>query len=155
MNVSLREMTEEEIAEWLPLIRVGYADDMVRNGGADPNAARARAERETEQLFPDGIPSDDQFVFVIEAEGEPVGELWLAEREGDFRRELWIFIVRISEEHRGQGYARAAMEWAETEAKRRGLTHVALNVFGGNEAARRLYQSLGYVEDAVSMSKAV
>jgi ribosomal protein S18 acetylase RimI-like enzyme len=32
---------------------------------------------------------------------------------------------------------------------------VALNVFGGNEAARGLYRSLGYTEDAVSMSKPV
>jgi ribosomal protein S18 acetylase RimI-like enzyme len=47
------------------------------------------------------------------------------------------------------------MEWAEHEARRRGLTHVALNVFGGNEPARGLYRSLGYAEDAVSMSKAV
>jgi ribosomal protein S18 acetylase RimI-like enzyme len=30
-----------------------------------------------------------------------------------------------------------------------------LNVFGGNEPARGLYRSLGYREDAVSMSKPV
>jgi len=30
---------------------------------------------------------------------------------------------------------------------------VALNVFGGNEVARNLYRSLGYEENAVSMSK--
>jgi ribosomal protein S18 acetylase RimI-like enzyme len=92
---------------------------------------------------------------VIEANGERVGELWLAEREVQLRRVLWVYEVRVRERYRGRGFARAAMELAELEAKRRGLSHVALNVFGGNDPARGLYRSLGYSEDAVSMSKPV
>ena len=42
---------------------------------------------------------------------------------------------------------------AESEARRRGLDRVALNVFGGNEVARSLYRSLGYGENAIVMSK--
>jgi ribosomal protein S18 acetylase RimI-like enzyme len=42
---------------------------------------------------------------------------------------------------------------AEGEARRRGLSRVALNVFGGNEVARNLYRSLGYEETAVTMRK--
>jgi ribosomal protein S18 acetylase RimI-like enzyme len=42
---------------------------------------------------------------------------------------------------------------AESEARRRGLHRVALNVFGGNEVARNLYRSLGYGENAILMSK--
>jgi ribosomal protein S18 acetylase RimI-like enzyme len=45
------------------------------------------------------------------------------------------------------------MEFAEDEARRRGIDRVALNVFGGNEVARGLYRSLGYKENAVAMSK--
>jgi GNAT superfamily N-acetyltransferase len=44
---------------------------------------------------------------------------------------------------------------AEEEARRRGIPRLALNVFGGNNVARRLYTSLGYVENAVAMSKAL
>jgi ribosomal protein S18 acetylase RimI-like enzyme len=66
-----------------------------------------------------------------------------------------VFNVQVDEQHRGRGFARAAMEFAEQEAQRRGLSHVALNVFGGNEQARGLYRSLGYSEDSLSMSKAV
>jgi ribosomal protein S18 acetylase RimI-like enzyme len=45
------------------------------------------------------------------------------------------------------------MLFAEEEARRRGIDRVALNVFGRNTVARRLYQSLGYEENAVAMSK--
>jgi ribosomal protein S18 acetylase RimI-like enzyme len=154
-SVTLRPMTDDEFGSWLPSVRSGYANELISHGGADPAAARATAELETEQLFPDGKSSRGQLVFVIESRGERVGELWLAEQERDFRRVLWVFDIHVDERHRGRGFARAAMELAEREAKRRGLTHVALNVFGGNEPARRLYRSLGYTEDAISMSKAV
>lgn len=148
-------MTDDEFAVWLPTAVAGYAEDMARNGGAPAAAAQAKAEHDTEHLFPGGQPSVDQQVFVLEAEGERVGELWVSEVERDFRRVLWVFDIHIQECSRGQGFGRAAMRLAETEARRRGLTHVALNVFGGNEPARRLYRSLGFAEDAVSMSKAV
>jgi ribosomal protein S18 acetylase RimI-like enzyme len=45
------------------------------------------------------------------------------------------------------------MLYAEEEARRRGLSSISLNVFGGNEAARTLYRSLGYEELAVLMRK--
>ena len=42
---------------------------------------------------------------------------------------------------------------AEEEARRRGLDVVGLNVFSDNTTARRLYQSLGYEEIDIQMSK--
>ena len=44
-------MTEVEFLAWLPGVRDGYTDDMVRNGGAEANAAREKAEQDTERLF--------------------------------------------------------------------------------------------------------
>jgi ribosomal protein S18 acetylase RimI-like enzyme len=44
---------------------------------------------------------------------------------------------------------------AEEEARRRGIDRLALNVFGRNTVARRLYRSLGYDENAIAMSKAL
>ena len=41
----------------------------------------------------------------------------------------------------------------EGEARDRGIGRVELNVFGGNEVARGLYRSLGYVETSVQMAK--
>jgi len=45
------------------------------------------------------------------------------------------------------------MLFAEEEASRRGVSRVSLNVFGGNDAARSLYRSLGYAELATLMRK--
>jgi GNAT superfamily N-acetyltransferase len=147
-------MREDEYEAWLPQVRAGYAGSMIDQGGFSPEEATARAETQIEELFPGGRPSADQLVFVIEADGEPVGDLWLAEREDMSRRPcLFVYDVHVDEAHQGRGYGKAAMLFAEEEARRLGLDRVALNVFGGNEVARRLYLSLGYDENAVAMSK--
>jgi ribosomal protein S18 acetylase RimI-like enzyme len=136
-------------------MRDGYVQDMVVNGGVSEERARAKAFKDVEQLFPREKPSADQVVLVIEADGSSVGDLWLAEREDDLEHSLWIYGVRVDEEYRGRGHGKAAMLYAEDEARRRGLDRVAFMVFGGNEVARSLYRSLGYVETAVFMSKQV
>src|SRR5690348_4949050 len=51
----LRPMTDEELAAWLPRVRTAYADDMVRNGGAAPDAASSKADADMERLFPNEI----------------------------------------------------------------------------------------------------
>jgi GNAT superfamily N-acetyltransferase len=155
MAVTLRPMNDEELVAWLPGVIDGYAADMATNGGVKPDEARTRAREQTEMLFPGGRPAPEQLVFVVEADGERVGELWVSERENDGRRVLWVFSIEIGDRHRGKGFGRIAMEHAEEIARQRGLSHVALNVFGGNETARRLYRGLGYSEDAVWMSKPI
>jgi RimJ/RimL family protein N-acetyltransferase len=148
-------MTAEEFERWLPAMRDAYADDIARNGGGTAEAARRKAEADVERLFPGSAPVPEQLVFVVEADGGPVGDLWLSVRDVDFGRLLWIYDVRIEERHRGRGYGREAMTLAEVEARRLGLDRVGLNVFGGNEVARGLYRSLGYAENAVFMTKQV
>jgi GNAT superfamily N-acetyltransferase len=68
---------------------------------------------------------------------------------------LWIYDIRIDDARRGRGYGKAAMLFAEGEARRRGYNRVGLNVFGGNAIARNLYLSIGYEENAIFMSKPV
>jgi GNAT superfamily N-acetyltransferase len=156
MSVQVRPMRDEEFTAWLPRVRDGYARSMIDHGGFTPDAATAKAKADTDQLFPDGRPAAEQLVFVIEAEGESVGDLWLAKRDDMSGRPcLFVYDVHVDEARQGRGFGKAAMLFAEEEARRHGVDRVALNVFGRNEVARRLYQSLGYEENAVAMSKTV
>jgi GNAT superfamily N-acetyltransferase len=148
-------MRDDEFAVWLPRVLEGYAQAMIEEGGVPPESAREKAAADTEALFPGGRPSAEQLVLVIEADGEAVGELWIAERREMTQPCLFVYDIHLEERHRGRGYGKAAMRFAEEEARRRGFDRVALNVFGRNTVARRLYQSLGYEENAVSMSKTV
>jgi len=149
-------MRDDEYAAWLPQMRDGYAETMIDDGGFPPETAKSKAQADMEQLFPGDQPAAEQLVFVIEADGEAVGELWLCERHDATQQPcLFVYDVHVRESARGRGYGKTAMLLAEDEARRRGIPRVALNVFGRNEVARGLYRSLGYEENAVAMSKAV
>lgn len=124
-----------------------------QNGGMPGDLAREKARRDFESLWPDGRPAVDHWVYAVEEAAMGVGYLWIAERDNQGRRVIWIYHIEIDEQFRGRGLGREAMRLAEQEARARGVARVELNVFGGNEVARNLYRSLGYEESAVWMGK--
>lgn len=148
--IELRPMGADEFVAWLPRLREEYAGDLVRDYGLSTDQARAQASTEIEAELP-----ADHFVFVIEVGGEPVGHLWLVERRHAYEPTLVVYDVDIDEPHRGRGYGRAAMLFAEEEARRRGLSRITLHVGARNDVARNLYRSLGFEENDVRMSKPV
>jgi ribosomal protein S18 acetylase RimI-like enzyme len=125
------------------MIRAGWPEDR----------AREKSERDHAALLPDGLATERHLIYAIEDGGERVGTLWLADRDGETGRSLFVFSIDVDAEHRGRGHGRAAMLLAEDVARERGLGSVTLNVFGGNDVARGLYRSLGYEELAVFMKK--
>jgi len=131
-----------------------YAGDMI-SAGIDPEPARAKSERDHAAALPHGVDTEGHSLYVIDDGGEHAGYLWLAERDGEFGRNLFVYAVEVDEAHRGRGLGRLAMVFTEDEARRRGIPKVALNVFGANDVARGLYRSLDYREIAVHMEKAV
>ena len=149
MMVTLRPVGTAEAAELMPEVEEGYALSMEQYGGFTHDAARSKAARDVAELRDDETAA----LYVIEAESERVGHLWVGEREGGGARMLWIYDVFVEEAARGRGFGRDALLLAEEEARRRGLPRMGLNVFGGNEDARRLYHALGYGEVAVVMRK--
>ena len=156
MDLALRPLREDELADYTTRGRVSYARDMADQGGIPEEAARLKAEQDWAKLLPEGLASSGQFLFALEdkATGERVGDLWFAERDSEFGgKAAFIYAIEIFEEFRGRGFGRQAMALLEDEVRSRGLGRIALNVFGGNDIARGLYRSVGYTETAVFMSK--
>ena len=150
MALQLRPIENAEFVAWLPLLREDYAQDLVRDYGMSADKARAKAVAEIDGHRPAG-----HFVFVIELDGEPVGHLWLVERRDAYEPILVVYDIDVDEPHRGRGYGKAAMVFAEEQARRRGLTRIALHVGARNDVARNLYRSLGFEENEVAMSKPI
>jgi ribosomal protein S18 acetylase RimI-like enzyme len=145
----MRKARPDEAEALIREIQAQYAEDMVAHGGFEPEVARGKAEAD----IPQALSLPTQQLFVVEDDGEPVGHLWLAERDLDGRATLFVYDVFVREEHRGRGLGRQAMLLAEEEARRRGIESITLNVFGGNDVARALYRSLDFDEVYVGMRK--
>jgi len=150
----VRRLREDEYDAFIERAMAFYVDDMVR-AGIERDVAQAKADKDLPQLLPDGLATPDHFMYAIEHDGRFAGYLWLCNRDGELGHSLFVYAVEIDDELRGRGLGRAAMVFAEEEAQRLGIAKVALNVFGGNAAARHLYLSLRYEETAVHMEKRV
>jgi ribosomal protein S18 acetylase RimI-like enzyme len=150
----IRPLREDEYDAFVGRGLAFYVNDMVA-AGVDRDVAQAKADRDLPQILPQGLATPDHSMYAIEDEGRFAGYLWLCDRDSELGHSLFVYAIEIDEEFRGRGRGRAAMVFAEEEAKRLGIAKVALNVFGGNEVARRLYRSLGYQETAIHMEKRV
>ena len=151
--VRLRPMRPDELPAFVEHSIVSYALGIETQGGQTAEFARKKSEEDHAAVLPDGLETPGHTLWIVEAGDAPVGVLWLAERDSGGRRVIFIYDVEIDEAHRGKGYGRAAMELAEEQARAQGIGRIELNVFGGNEVARKLYLSLGYVETSVQMGK--
>ena len=155
-ELTLRPLTRAEFEEWLPHQVAGYAALIAASGAMPTQAAREKAERDTERYFGDGAPTPGQLVFRVMAGPVGVGWLWLGvPGPQPDPRMAWVFEIEIEAAFRRQGYGRAAMRLAEREARARGMTSLGLNVHGQNMVARSLYESLGYEVTALQMKKLV
>jgi ribosomal protein S18 acetylase RimI-like enzyme len=152
-ELRLRPLRADEYADWRRAVTGGYAAEIETMGDTPHDAAYAKAEKDTVAVLPEGLATSGHSIFVLERDGERVGQLWLAERTMDGRTVMFVYDIEIDERHRGAGLGRWAMLLAEDEARARGIGRIELNVFGGNWVARRLYRSLGYVERSISMGK--
>jgi ribosomal protein S18 acetylase RimI-like enzyme len=152
-TVTLRSLRPDEFADFVAASKAGYAHDIAQHGGFSQEFARQKAEADFATILPAGLETAGHAIFVLEADGARVGVLWVAEREVGARQVLFIYDIEIDPAFRGRGLGRAAMLLAEDQARQRGISRIALNVFGGNDVARGLYRSLGYVESSVQMAK--
>jgi ribosomal protein S18 acetylase RimI-like enzyme len=152
--LTLRPMTDAEVASYGKGQEDGYARQMVEFGGMTEADAAAKASADMDRYWPDGRPAEGHHLFAAEVDGEVVGRLWLSVRSpDDVAGQGWIFDIEVDRTHRGKGLGRALMLAAFDQAKALGCTSLKLNVFGGNDVAIRLYQSLGFRTAQMQMTK--
>jgi ribosomal protein S18 acetylase RimI-like enzyme len=141
-------LTPEEFAAWQAYETERYARTWMERGVPEADA-HEKARRDHEVLLPHGLDTENTLFSVLEHDGERVGTLWLALRED----RAFVFDVEADASHRGRGHGRTLMLLAEAQAIAAGRPLIGLNVFAGNTAAERLYESLGYETTRYSYCK--
>lgn len=139
--VRLVPMDAARFEEWVESAVAGYAREIEESTTLDHEASVRKAERDTAELLPEGHATADHWIFDVIQGEETVGMVWLSRRSP---RALFVYDIEIAGHARGRGLGRAAMEAAARWARGRDGDVLALNVFGQNTVARRLYLGLGY-----------
>jgi len=94
----------------------------------------------SEQAFINELDHPNGIFLVVRVDGEIAGYggVWIVVDEAH------ITTIAVRPENRRQGLARKLMNELLTNAQKRGATCSTLEVRAGNEAAVKLYESLGY-----------
>ena len=121
-----------------------------RNGNWPAEGALERSRKEFEHYLPDGIHSQDQYLYsLINENGEKIGVLWVQIKD----RKAFIFDFVIDEAFRGKGYGKQALAAMDEKLTSMDAESVELHVFGDNVVAQELYKKAGFQITGIHMRK--
>jgi ribosomal protein S18 acetylase RimI-like enzyme len=150
----LRPMTTSEYADWLEVSIPAYAADKVASGQWSEEDSLELSRKENDELLPQGLNTpDNHFFTIVDSQSATVGMLWFAVKTNANARIAYVYDVSVEPDRRREGHAMRAFLALENEARRLGLTGIALHVFGHNAGARALYARLGYEPTNISLFK--
>ena len=156
VSMQLLKMTEAEFNEWAPRSRAGYAKDKMRANAYTQKEAEEIAEKDFARILPEGLNSKDSYLYSLnENQLGRVGFIWFRVQGAEENRKAFVCDIIVEPEFRGRGFGKLAMLGVEDEARKLGLKGIGLHVFGFNEPAIRLYQSLGYETTDLVMAKSL
>ena len=100
--------------------------------------------RSLDDFFDGGLQSAT--LLVAESDGRPSGFVFLEHVTDYFSgdRHGHLGMIAVAESAEGQGVGAALLSAAEDWARTNGYARITLNVFEGNERARRIYERAGY-----------
>jgi GNAT superfamily N-acetyltransferase len=113
------------------------------------------AERRTLRAFFIESPTDT--ALLIAESDTPLGFVYLETQVDYFTGEPHghVGIIAVDDVAEGRGIGKALLEAAGSWARTRGFRRLTLNVFAGNERARRLYEHAGFEPETLRYVRAV
>jgi ribosomal protein S18 acetylase RimI-like enzyme len=146
--VKLEPIQQEDFERFLARGIRDYAEDHVRNGNWPAEGALERSRKEFEHHLPDGIHSQDQYLYsIINEDQTKVGVLWVKAQDA------FILDFVIDEAFRGKGYGKQALAAMDEKLKSMNVASVGLHVFGDNITAQGLYKKAGFQITDIQMRK--
>jgi ribosomal protein S18 acetylase RimI-like enzyme len=152
--MQLRKMTGEEFAVFSAKEIEEHARDIAFRDSISLNRAREVVKEQFAGLLPEGLDTRGHDFYTALKDQDVVGRLWLRDQiESEIDRRVVIMKIEIDEPFRGRGLGRELMQQVEALTFERNGWAVDLYVFGPNEVARSLYDSMGYQVLGTQMRK--
>jgi ribosomal protein S18 acetylase RimI-like enzyme len=155
--IQLTPMTESEYQAYSKKAAEEYAKEKTEAGNWHPEEALGRAEDEFNSLLPNGIKTENQFLFSLsdDVDDDVVGMIWFMLELSRPVPVAFIYDFKIYEQFRHHGYGWQGMQAAEKKARELGAKRMELHVFAHNHAAIALYQKAGFHVTNMNMAKQI
>ena len=151
--MKLVKMNQDEYDFWIRRSIKNYAKGKVKANNLTEKEAKRAAKNDFLRLLPDGLKSKDNFLYSMREQKVIVGYIWFCIKGSAKNRKAFLCDIIIEKSSRSKGLGRSAMVLLEGKVKKLGGKEIGLHVFGFNQKAVRLYQSLGYQTTDLIMAK--
>jgi ribosomal protein S18 acetylase RimI-like enzyme len=153
--ITLIPIEQSDFETFLEQEIVDYAQDKVKSGNWLAEEALEKSRAEFLGLLPDGLQTQDQFIFTIfdEQTGQKLGVLWVQVKLGEAHRRAFICDFVIQPQFRGQGFGKQALQALDKKMEEMGVESISLHVFAHNTQAIGLYEKMGYAVTNLYMGK--
>ncbi len=152
---AIRDMRPEEFPAYCDYFIADYGCEIAKNYGHSMDVAIELAKNDLHRFFPHGLDSKEHSLLCMEvgADGQfsLVGYLWHAINAKE--NSSFIYDLYVSDEYRGQGFAKQAISLLEKQLQSIGVNQLKLRVAYHNQRALELYQEVGFVITGFNMSK--
>ncbi len=153
--VHLRAMRQEEYPAYCQYFIDDYSQEIATNYGHSMETAIELAKADLQRCFPNGLETAEHDLLCIEISSdglrERVGYLWHSINQKDHSTFIYDFF--ISEQHRGKGFGKLAIEALERQLLPLGIKQIKLRVAYHNSRAMKLYQEVGFAITGYNMAK--
>jgi len=129
-----------------------YPVEIAESSGITLEKAKKQAQKEIDELLPQGQKTPNNFFYTIFINDEIVGYIWLLKHA---KSVLYISDIYIYSKYRSKGYGTRALSWISTKARRLEFQSIKLHVFGHNQRAIELYERTGFKATSVYMEQKV
>lgn len=157
INVRLGERSGAQATADRTFVKtLGRRSVMASVGSLRP-ASEPMARAAFERLC-DVVEAQSHVTLIAQRNGNPVGFLLMLDELPDEVTSMpqgFIAYMAVEPQFQGSGVGAALLAAAEDEARRRGLTYIALMVSEENEVARRLYDRGGFLTERRLLCKAL
>jgi ribosomal protein S18 acetylase RimI-like enzyme len=155
MPLKLVEMDPDDFARRRGPAVATYARAIMTSRGLTAAEAAQEAERTVYDHLPRGSAARSQLLRKAMVDGTEVGWIWVS-LPGPTRPGMaWISNIEVDPDFRSRGYAAEMITATAADLIDLGVPRLALNVFGDNEIAARLYRRLGFEVTAQQYSRAL
>lgn len=155
MNITVRDMQEEEFESSMKIGRESYIAGNMKAQGINYEQAQEQALKEYEKLLPTGFKTKDHMFFTALVNGEFAGYAWVNIKRDHGKVAAWGYDIHVLDEYRRQGVAKEIFSKLEPLLKDKGVSEIRFHVFADNFRALPLYESLGYEKTNIIMRKEI
>lgn len=150
--IELKPMKEKEYQQYYHKLVNRYINELLKSGASDKSNVKEMAKATIERSLSNGYKTKGQYLLNIYKDNKVIGYIWYGDRVGK-EREAFIYDLVICEDYRNKGYGKKTIQLVEKQAKENKYDTISLHVFGDNEVAIKLYNSLDYKPFSIHMSK--